>query len=103
MKTERNILIAFLLNILFSVFEFVGGLFTGSIAIVSDAVHDLGDAFSIGVSYFLEKKSKRKPDNKHTYGYECKRILFLYQEKIYFIHIKIIMKIDLMKKKQMKT
>lgn len=69
MKTERNILIAFLLNILFSLFEFVGGLFTGSIAIVSDAVHDLGDAFSIGVSYFLEKKSKRKPDNKHTYGY----------------------------------
>lgn len=69
MKTERNILIAFLLNIIFSVFEFVGGVFTGSIAIVSDAVHDLGDAFSIGVSYFLEKKSKRKPDNKHTYGY----------------------------------
>ena len=35
---------------------------------------------------------------KHTYGYECKGILFLYQEKIYFIHIKIIMIIDLMKK-----
>ena len=69
MKTEKNILIAFLLNILFSIIEFVGGLFTGSIAIISDAVHDLGDAFSIGVSYFLERKSKRKPDDKHTYGY----------------------------------
>ncbi len=69
MKTEKNILIAFLLNILFSIIEFIGGVFTGSIAIISDAVHDLGDAFSIGVSYFLEKKSKRKPDDKHTYGY----------------------------------
>lgn len=69
MKTEKNILIAFILNLLFAVFEFVGGMFTGSVAIVSDAVHDAGDAASIGVSYFLEKKSKKKPDKDYTYGY----------------------------------
>ncbi len=69
MKTEQNILIAFILNLLFSVFEFVGGILTGSIAIVSDAVHDLGDAASIGISFFLEKKSKNKPNEKYTYGY----------------------------------
>ena len=69
MKTEKNILIAFILNLAFSVFEFVGGIFTGSVAIVSDAVHDIGDATSIGISYFLEKKSKKKPDEKYTYGY----------------------------------
>ena len=59
MKTERNILIAFILNLFFAVFEFVGGIVTGSVAIVSDAIHDVGDATSIGISYFLEKKSKR--------------------------------------------
>ena len=69
MKTERNILIAFILNFAFSIFEFVGGFFTGSVAIVSDAVHDIGDAASIGISYFLEKKSKKKPDEHYTYGY----------------------------------
>ena len=69
MKTEKNILIAFILNLAFSVFEFIGGVFTGSVAIISDAVHDLGDAASIGISYFLEKKSKRQPDEKYTYGY----------------------------------
>ena len=69
MKTERNILIAFLLNLGFSVFEFFGGIFTGSVAIISDAVHDLGDAASIGISYFLEKKSQKQPDATHTYGY----------------------------------
>ncbi len=69
MKTERNILIAFILNFAFSVFEFVGGIFTGSVAIVSDAVHDIGDAASIGISYFLERKSKKQPDEKYTYGY----------------------------------
>lgn len=69
MKTERKILFAFILNFAFSVFEFIGGIFTGSIAIMSDAVHDIGDAASIGTSYFLEKKSKRKPDSTHTFGY----------------------------------
>lgn len=69
MKTERNILIAFILNLSFSIFEILGGIFTGSVAITSDAVHDMGDAASIGVSYFLEKKSKKQPNEKYTYGY----------------------------------
>ena len=68
-KSERNILIAFILNLTFSVFEFIGGFFTGSIAIISDSIHDLGDAASIGISYFLEKKSKKQPDGKYTFGY----------------------------------
>lgn len=69
MKTEKNILIAFILNLTFSVFEIVGGFFTGSVAITSDAIHDIGDATSIGISYFLERKSKSKPDKSYTYGY----------------------------------
>ncbi len=69
MKTEKNILIAFILNFAFSVFEFIGGIITGSVAIISDSVHDIGDAASIGISYFLEKKSKKQPDERYTYGY----------------------------------
>ena len=69
MKTEKNILIAFILNLFFSIFELIGGIFTNSFAIISDSIHDLGDAISIGISYFLEKKSKNKPNNKYTYGY----------------------------------
>ncbi len=69
MKTEKKIFIAFLLNLFFSVFEFIGGIFTGSIAIISDAVHDFGDATSIGASFLLERKSKKQPDETYTYGY----------------------------------
>ncbi len=69
MKTEKNILIACILNLCFSVFELFGGIFTGSVAIVSDAVHDIGDAASIGVSFFLERKSKKEPNETYTYGY----------------------------------
>lgn len=69
MSSTKKILIAFILNLFFSIFEFIGGIFTGSVAILSDAIHDLGDATSIGFSYFLEKKSKKKPDKHYTYGY----------------------------------
>ena len=69
MKAEKKILTAFILNLAFSLFEMIGGIYTGSVAIVSDAVHDTGDALSIGASYLLEKKSRKQPDEIYTYGY----------------------------------
>ena len=69
MKTKRNIFIAFILNLFFSIFELIGGLFTGSVAITSDAIHDFGDAASIGIAYMLEKLSDKKPNKKYTFGY----------------------------------
>lgn len=75
MKTQHNIFIAFVLNLFFSIFEVFGGILTGSIAIISDAIHDFGDALSIGISFILEKKSHKKPNNKYTYGYQRYSIL----------------------------
>ncbi len=69
MKTKRKIFIAFFLNLIFSIFELFGGIITGSIAITSDAIHDFGDATSIGTAFFLEKLSHKKPNDKYTYGY----------------------------------
>ncbi len=69
MKTDKNIFIAFLLNLTFSVFELCGGIYIGSIAILADAIHDIGDAASLGFSFLLEKKSQKQPDESYTYGY----------------------------------
>lgn len=69
MKTEKNMVLAFVLNLLFAAVEFAGGLWSGSVAVVSDAIHDLGDAISIGIACALENKSRRQPDEKYTYGY----------------------------------
>lgn len=65
----KKILIAFILNILFAIIEFIGGIVTGSIAILSDAVHDIGDSLSIGISYIMERLSVRSENHKYTYGY----------------------------------
>lgn len=69
MKSEKNILIAFLLNLFFSIFEIFGALLTNSVSIFSDAIHDLLDSLSIGITFFLEKISKKKRDDTYTYGY----------------------------------
>lgn len=68
MKTS-NIKIAFFLNLSFTLFEIVGGLMTNSVALISDAIHDLGDSLSLGVSWYLEHLSKKKPNETFTYGY----------------------------------
>jgi len=71
----KNIATAFLLNFFFCIIEFVGGMLTNSIAILSDALHDLGDSLSLGLAWYFQKISRRKPDSKYTYGYKRFTIL----------------------------
>ncbi|CAN5273738.1 cation diffusion facilitator family transporter [soil metagenome] len=65
-----NIKIAFAINLLFTVIEIVGGLFTNSIAILSDALHDLGDSLSLGLSWYFQHKSNQGRDSVYTFGYK---------------------------------
>jgi cobalt-zinc-cadmium efflux system protein len=74
-RSAAAILTAFWLNLGFSVLELAGGLLTGSAAILSDALHDLGDAAGIGLAYALEKKSHRPPDDTHPNGYRRYSVL----------------------------
>ncbi len=66
----KNIKTAFFLNLLFTVIEFAGGILTNSMAILSDAVHDLGDSFSLGLSWYFQKVAKRPRSRNFTYGYK---------------------------------
>jgi cobalt-zinc-cadmium efflux system protein len=72
---QKNILMAFILNFSFAIIEFFGGYITNSVAIYSDALHDLGDSLSLLLSYFAEKMSLKKPDEKFTFGYRRFSIL----------------------------
>lgn len=65
-----NIKIAFFLNLLFTIIEIVGGILTNSVAILSDALHDLGDSLSLGLAWYFQKVSGKKSDEKFTYGYK---------------------------------
>ena len=65
----KNIRTAFFLNLAFTLVEIVGGILTNSIAIISDALHDLGDSISLGLSWWLQRFSGRKRDHKFSFGY----------------------------------
>jgi cobalt-zinc-cadmium efflux system protein len=64
-----NLRFAFLLNAFFTAIEIAGGLWTNSVAILSDAVHDGGDCLSLGVAWYLQRLSDRQPDETFNYGY----------------------------------
>lgn len=64
-----NLKVAFLLNLVFTALEIAGGLWTNSIAILSDALHDGSDSFSLGLAWYLQKLAGKRPDAKFTYGY----------------------------------
>jgi len=66
----KNIKVAFFLNLGFTILEIVGGFFTNSIAILSDAVHDFGDSLSLGLSWYFQKKAKKGSDASFSYGYK---------------------------------
>lgn len=66
---SEKVFIGLIVNFFSSIFEFLGGMLSGSVAIMSDAIHDLGDAVSLGFSIYFERKAKRGPDKTYTYGY----------------------------------
>lgn len=70
-SSTRNIVIAFILNLGFSIIEFIYGTIFNSMAILSDAVHDLGDSISMGFALIFQliSQKKAKPNSKYTFGY----------------------------------
>ncbi len=66
----KNIKVAFLLNLFFTIVEIVGGFMTNSIAILSDAIHDLGDCLSLGLAWYFQKLAKKGSDTSYSYGYK---------------------------------
>jgi cobalt-zinc-cadmium efflux system protein len=69
-KNEGNIKAAFFLNFGFAIIEAFGGYLTNSIAIMADALHDLGDSISLLMSWQLERLSNRSSNTRYSYGYK---------------------------------
>ncbi|HRP68931.1 MAG TPA: cation diffusion facilitator family transporter, partial [Turneriella sp.] len=69
-RVGKNLAIGVVLNFLFAIVELVGGLLTNSVAILTDALHDFGDALSLVVAWVLQKISEKPRDAKFSYGYK---------------------------------
>jgi len=69
-KAVANLKMAFWLNAVFALIEIAGGIFTNSVAILSDAFHDLGDSVALGLAWYFQRISTKKRDDIYTYGYK---------------------------------
>lgn len=67
--SSKNLSTAFFLNVGFTIVEIVGGLWTNSVAILADAIHDLGDSISLGLAWGLQRYSEKDSNLNYTYGY----------------------------------
>jgi len=74
-KNEKKLLITIFLNILITLSQFIGGIISGSLALMSDALHNLSDVVSLVISYVAEKMSKREFTDKETFGFKRIEIL----------------------------
>lgn len=71
----RNLGIAILLNIAITVAQIIGGFISGSLALLSDAMHNFSDVLALLISWFASKLSGRKQTSKQTFGYKRAEIL----------------------------
>lgn len=71
----RNLVISIFLNILITVAQVVGGLLSGSLALLSDALHNFSDVISLIISYIANKLTKKKASFHKTFGYKRAEIL----------------------------
>ncbi len=69
-EREERVRFAAFSNFCFTIIELVGGLWTNSLAILSDALHDFGDSIALFVSWLFERGAKKSPDAKYTFGYQ---------------------------------
>jgi cobalt-zinc-cadmium efflux system protein len=75
---HTNIFIAIILNIIISVFEVIIGIIIGSLALISDAMHNFSDVGALGLSWWGEKAKEKEATKYKTYGYKRAEILIAF-------------------------
>jgi len=74
-SSTTKLWISIFLNLVITIAEFVGGILSNSLALLSDAVHNLNDTFSLGISLAARKISKKGADQDKTFGYKRAEII----------------------------
>ena len=96
--SKQRFLIVTLLNVLITVVEIIGGVVSGSLALLSDAFHNLGDSISIVLGYFAQVISGRPENRRRTYGYRRAEILSAMANSIFLIVVSIALIVEAVKR-----
>lgn len=94
----RKIFWVTLLNATITVAEIIGGILSGSLALLSDAVHNLSDTVAIALSYYANKIAQKPKDAKKTYGYKRAEILSAFINSAVLLAISIVLIFEAIKR-----
>jgi cobalt-zinc-cadmium efflux system protein len=95
---DRNLFISIILNVLITAAQVVGGLVSGSLALLSDALHNFSDVLSLIVSYIASKLSKQKASINRTFGYKRAEILAAFINASTLVIVAVILIIEAIKR-----
>jgi cobalt-zinc-cadmium efflux system protein len=73
--SDRRLVFSLLLNLLLTIVEVVAGLFAGSLALIADAVHNLGDCGTFVIALIARRIGRRPSDERRTFGYRRAEII----------------------------
>jgi cobalt-zinc-cadmium efflux system protein len=94
----KNLLISILLNILITISQIIGGVISGSLALLSDALHNFSDVISLTVSYVASKLSKKEASIHRTFGYKRAEILAAFINASTLIIVAVLLIIEAIKR-----
>ncbi|UPS92592.1 cation diffusion facilitator family transporter [Bizionia sp. M204] len=93
----RNLLISIFLNILITIAQIIGGLVSGSLSLLSDALHNFSDVISLIISYVASKLSKQKASASRTFGFKRAEILAAFINASTLVIVAVILIIEAVK------
>ncbi|WP_353989261.1 cation diffusion facilitator family transporter [Pediococcus argentinicus] len=96
--TGKRFFCVTLLNLVITVAEFLGGIFSGSLALLSDAIHNLGDSAAIVMAYVANRISKRGSNHSKTFGYRRAEILASFLNALFLILISVFLMVEAIKR-----
>jgi len=92
--TGRNLAITVILNGIITISQFVGGIISGSLALISDALHNLSDVISVILAYLAHRIGLRPQTQKSTFGYKRAEILAAFINALTLIAISVYLLVE---------
>jgi len=74
-ESDRGLLLAVGINVLLTLAQAIGGVISGSLSLIADALHNLSDAASLGIALFARKISRRPADESKSFGYQRAEVI----------------------------
>lgn len=97
-RSSKKLFGVVVLNAVITLSEFIGGVASGSLSIVSDAFHNLSDTLAIIFSYGAQKMAQKEANERHTYGYQRLEILSAFINSFILIILSLFLAVEAFKR-----